>query len=216
MEIRLPKTSKDLRIKHFKALRSLESELPRTMIELIEFIALFSGEPVSKIKAVVTKDDLIRMYTHIVSIFEDFKVMNPPKEITLKGRVFELVDPEKVGVGWHIDYEKANITEDPIRVACLFYFPKGEIYGAVDENKNLINPIKDRYNLIENELPLITFLECNAFFLRRFHKSMMLSTQRKKVSLKTSEIITRVQSYLSGKKSLTESPKSTSTEIGSK
>lgn len=216
MEIRLPKTSKDLRIKHFKALRSLESELPRTMSDLIEFIALFSGDEISKIKSKVSKNDLIKMYKHIIGLFEDFKIMNPPKEITLKGKVFELIDPEKVGIGWHIDYEKANLKEDPIRVACLFYFSKGEIYGAVDENKNLINPIKDRYNLIENELPLITFLECNAFFLRKLHKSMMISTLKEKANLKTKEIITKAQNYLNGKRSLIGLQKSTSTVTGSK
>ncbi len=205
MEIRLPKTVNDLRIKHFKALNQFESELPRSIIEVIEFISLFSGEPISKIKSKVSKKELLKMYEHIITMFQDFKIMDKPaKEVTLKGRTFELVDPEKVGIGWHIDYEKANIKEDPIRVACLFYFPKGHTYGAVDENKNLINPIKDRYNVIENELPLITFLECNAFFLRRCHKSMILSTQRQRVSLKTKQIITKLQSYLNGKKSLTE------------
>ena len=202
MEIRLPKTANDLRIKHFKALNGLDSELPRSIIEVIDFIALFSGEPSSKIRSNVSKNELLRMYDHILTIFNDFKLMgNPPKEVVLKGKAFELIDPEKVGIGWHVDFEKSNLKEDPVRVACLYYFPKGEIYGAVDEYKNLINPIKDRYNIIENELPLTTFLECNAFFLQRCHKSMMLSTQRQRVKRKTIEIITKARNYLSGKKS---------------
>lgn len=205
MEIRLPKRTVDLRIKHLKSLNNVDTEPPRTLEELVTFVSEFTGEKRSVVEAFTTKGEILKIYKHLIDLFAEFKVMGkPPQTITLKGKEFELIDPEKVGIGWHIDYEKSDVEKDPVRVACLFYHPKGAIYGAVDENKNLINPIKDRYNLFENEFPLTTFLECTAFFLQRSLKSMKLSIQKQKAHNEMIQRIEKVRSYLSGKKSLTE------------
>ena len=205
MEIRLPKNTEDLRIKHLKALNGIEEEPPRNLNDLIDFVCEFTGEKRSLVEAFTTKGEILKIYEHLLGLFNEFKVMSkPPQTITLKGKEFELINPEKVGIGWHIDFEKSDIKKDPVRVACLFYYPKGEIYGAKDENKNLINPIKDRYNLFENEMQLTTFLECTSFFLRKSTKSMSASIHQQIASRKTQDLITKFQSYLNGKKSSTE------------
>ena len=189
MEIRLPKNTEDLRIKHLKALNGVEEEPPRNLNDLIDFVCEFTGEKRSLVELFTTKGEILKIYEHLLGLFNDFKVMSkPPQTITLKGKEFELINPEKVGIGWHIDFEKSDIEKDPVRVACLFYYPKGEIYGAKDENKNLINPIKDRYKEFENHFPLSTFLEASNFFLQRFVTSTKRYTDKEIMLMKVRKL----------------------------
>lgn len=116
--------------------------------------------------------DIVKMTAHINGLYANFDVnKRPPKDITINGKVYEMVNPEKIGVGWHMDWSHLDIESDPVRMACLMYYPKGAIYGDVDEYDNLLNPIKDRYNDFENHFPLQTFLEASDFFLERFVQS---------------------------------------------
>lgn len=178
MKIPLPKHSNDLRIKHYACLDSRfikEDNAPLTILEQVEFLSLFTGINEKKLLT-VNALDIVKMYNHVCELFNDIYISkNPPKEITLNGKVFELVNPDKVGVGWHKDFRDANLNEalknDPVKLACLFYFPKGELYGDIDANDNLLHPISDRYNLFESSMTLKVFLESSAFFLTEFERS---------------------------------------------
>lgn len=177
MDIKLPKSSKDLRIKHLKPIQSDKYSGKLDLELMVEFIADFTGIKKAKLMR-IDANDIIKMSNHISKLYADFDInKNPPKEVTLNGKVYELVNPENIGVGWHIDWSNTNIENDPIRMACLMYYPKGAIYGDVDEYDNLINPIKDRYNDFENHFPLQTFLEASDFFLKRFVKSAKRYTE---------------------------------------
>lgn len=177
MDIKLPKSSKDLRIKHLKTIQSDKYAGKLDLNLMVEFIADFTGIKKAKLMRIDT-GDIIKMSNHISNLYADFDVNSkPPKEITINGKVYEMVNPEKVGVGWHIDWSGMDIEKDPVRMACLMYFPKGAIYGDTDENDNLINPIKDRYNDFENHFPLQTFLEASDFFLKRFVQSAKRYTE---------------------------------------
>ena len=94
-----------------------------------------------------------------------------PESITLKGQRFCLVDPGKVGIGWHIDWNSSakqkTIEKDPVRLACLFYLPEGYNYSDVDANGNITHPIASRYELFKEEFPLDLFIRCTNFFLKR-------------------------------------------------
>ena len=181
MEIKLPNKTKDLRIEHFKALQNpyFLTEEKLDIMDQLEFIHLFSGVSRSKLKQ-INVNDIAKMFSHIVNLYAGIKVAKPAKEITLNGIEFELVNAEKVGVGWHADFSKGDMKKDAVYFGCLFYFPKGQLYGAVDENDNLLNSIADRYEIIKEHMPLDVFMNASAFFLTKIKKSMMLSVQKAK------------------------------------
>lgn len=114
-------------------------------------------------------------------------LLHPPKEITINGKTYELVNPEKIGVGWHIDWANGDIEKDPVRMACLMYYPKGAIYGEVDAYDNLINPIKDRYKEFENHLPIIN-IPRGIQFLQRFVTSTKRYTDKEIMLLKARKL----------------------------
>ena len=202
MEIKLPKKTKDLRIEHFKALQNpyFLTENKLDIMDQLEFIHLFSGVSRSKLKQ-INVNDISKMFSHIVSLYAGIKVEKPAKEITLNGIEFELVNAEKVGVGWHADFSKGDMKKDAVYFGCLFYFPKGQLYGAVDENDNLLNSIADRYEIIKEHMPLDVFMNASAFFLTKIKKSMMLSVQK----AKTRKVLEKMLSPLGslGKKAST-------------
>jgi hypothetical protein len=188
MEIKLPKSTKDLRIKHLKALMNPTYEGDLTLMQVNEFMAEFTGEHLNDI-LIIDAHDIIKMYHHVKDLYSDIRINKPPQEVTLNGLVYELINPHKVGSGWHMDWGKGDINKDPVWMACLFYYPKGVRYGTTDENKNLLYPIKDRYNIFERELPLQTFLEASGFFLLKMEQSTRLSMEKQKVMEKTIKVL---------------------------
>jgi hypothetical protein len=179
MEIKLPNKTKDLRIEHFNALQNpyFLTEEKLDIMDQLEFIHLFTNISRPKLKR-INATDIAKMFSHIVRLYSGIKVAKPPKEITLNGIKFELINAEKVGVGWHADFSKGDMKKDPTYFGCLFYFPKGQLYGAVDENDNLLNPIADRYEIIKEHMPLDVFMNASAFFLTKIKQSMLISVQK--------------------------------------
>jgi len=200
-EIRIPKHKKDLRIKHYKAIKdSVLSERP-TLSEKVVFLSDLTGTPLYEIKKLGKKDVELLYATALLS-FAGFKLNDsPPKEIELDGQMFELIDLHKVATGWHIDFSNTDLVNDPVRKACLFYFPKGCKYGETDENGNLLHPIKDRKETIEEHLPLQAYMEADAFFLIKYHKSIKLQVTRELAAMKGKNIRDRVKSLFGKKQS---------------
>lgn len=184
----IPKTTKDLRIRHLKALTNSTYENELSLEEVAQFMSDFTGEHINDIRMIDAKD-LVNMYVHVKTIYSDIRINPPAKEITLNGMAYELIDPHKVASGWHMDFSKGDISKDPVWMACLFYYPKGVKYGQTDDNKNLLYPIKDRYNIVEREMSLQTFLDASAFFLTKIERSMMQSMVTQKATEKTVKIL---------------------------
>lgn len=198
MNLLIPKTTEDLRIKHFKALSNPTYTDTPTIRELCEFMSEFTGEHYND---VLTWDipDMVKAYQHVKELYADIRINKPPQTISFGSQEYELVNPHKVGAGWHMDFAKGDITTDPVWMACLFYYPKGVKYGTTDENKNLLYPIAERRNTIEREMSLQTFLESSAFFLTKIERSMRGSMEKRKATEKTVKII----QSLRGRKQLT-------------
>ena len=201
-EIRIPKSKKDLRIKHYKAIKeSVFSKRP-TVSEQVVFLSDLTGASLHEIKKLPKKDVDILYRTSLLS-FAGFKLNDsPPKEITLDGKIFELINPNKVAAGWHIDFDNTDLVNDPVRKACLYYFPKGERYGETDDNGNLINPIADRKDILREHLPLQAFLEADAFFLTKLHRSMQLQAISERAARKGAKLRDRVRSLFGRKPSM--------------
>lgn len=193
MNIALPKTTADLRIKHWKPLRNPLLEGQITLELACEFLADFTGEHINDIREIDVKD-IWKMFNHCVGLYEGIHIGSPRKQITLGGEQFNIIEPHKVGSGWHIDWSKnCDIEKDPVKTACLFYYPaKAKKYGETDENKNLLYPIRDRYTTVERDMSLQDFMSASAFFLQKYEKSMRLSMESQKTARKVVEIITRM------------------------
>ena len=171
MEIKLPKRTEDLRIKHYNVIKNPIYSGDMDLMLVVDFLHDFTGHPKGKLKQ-IDIDDVMRMYDHCVKLYSGYKPKDPPKQITIKDIKYNLIDPNKVSTGWHIDFSNTDVTSEHIRLACLFYYPEGGIYGDVDKNDNLVHPIHERYEDFKEEFPLTTFLDASSFFLLKSKKSI--------------------------------------------
>lgn len=214
-KIKIPKSSNDLRIKHYGIFKlDMQTISDIGLTGKLKLINEFTGTPVSKLK-MLTHEQVRRIYAMCLSTFIGLRISdNPPKEIMLDGILYELINLEKVGVGWHIDISMASkqnwLEKDPVKLACLFYHPKGELYGSVDENENIKTSISDKEKVFKEKMPLRTFIECLGFFLQKYERSMRRYTEKKKAEQKTMEILIR----MNGKKLLRPLLKNITRETG--
>ena len=166
IEVKLPSGAKDLRIKHFKSLPLVPEEGFTTGQDSLLFLCEFLNLPYNTVLR-FTPQDIKKMTVLAVKALSKMDVVSPlPKVITIEKQRFTLVDPKKIGIGWHIDFSKANINTDPVRLACLFYVQEGYNYSDVDENGNILFPIASRYELFKEHFPLDLFIRSSNFFLK--------------------------------------------------
>ena len=191
-EIKVPRYSTGLRIKHYKALTDVGNVIDGSLDSRAAFIAEFGGVPLYYVR-LLTKKDVDKIYTQVVKCFGGMKVGDEPaQEITINGKEYELIDPKTVGTGWHIDLSTCNIDTDPVRLACMYYFPKGERYGEVDENENLKHPINERYEDFQEHMNLKTFIDANTFFLQWSLVSTKKYMENEIVKEKTIQMLKRI------------------------
>jgi len=178
-DIKVPAGKSDFRIRHFKGLSNLALFVDDTDEGKARLISEVTSTSINRVR-MLTESQIETIYRTLLVAFQGFKTSKvPPKEITIKGVVYSLIDQKKVGVGWHADFSRCNINVDPVRLACLFYFPKGYIYGCEDESEGLIFPISSRYEDFKEHFPLDVFITCASFFLSYRVQSMMKSTAQK-------------------------------------
>lgn len=179
IEVRLSKDPGQLRIKHYNVIKEPLPE-DKSLNTMVNVIHLYTGLIPSHIRT-FKLSEIVKMFTTISTQFASMKVRStPPKEIKLNGTVYELINPKKAGIGWHIDFASCNIDTDPVKLATMFYHPKGILYGQVDENGNMLSTSLDRRNDIEMHMELSTFLEASAFFLKKYEQSMRTYTVKER------------------------------------
>lgn len=205
-EIKIPQKAIDLKVEHENVLRLFQDDFDSSLNGKLKLIQLMSGVRLSDLR-LMSVNDVNYVFNTCISVLSNFRVNEKPQQtIVLGGKEFELIDPHKVSTAWHIDFNQSikvnKADKDPVWMACMFYFPKGEIYGEVDGNENLIHPIRDRYELFKNEMPLQAYIEAKAFFLTKLQKSInryMAKERAKKATLKVVNKINRLR----GKEQLT-------------
>ena len=182
INIKAPKTLNDLRIRHLKSLTDERFQNDMTHDTIIEFISLITGADKEDLKK-VNKHDLTSVHRHCIRLFKYFQLADPKKEITILNQTYVLVDPAKVGIGWHIDISNSDLQNDPSRLASLMYIEKGTVYGELDENLNMKYSNQERAKLFEEHLPLPDYLNLVSFFLRQSLVSMSSYTENKKIRI---------------------------------
>jgi hypothetical protein len=203
MEIKAPKSIKDLRIKHLPALldERYQNDLTKLPLDeqldiMLDFVSKLCLVDKTKLMTVDYKD-LIKVYNHCADLFNnvDFRA-EPPKEIIINKKYYSLVDVDRVSTGWHADFGKSDVDKDPVRVACLMYVPKGANYSELDETGNLKDRIADRYEDFKEHFELITFMQGSGFFLR---KCMRLQNGLK-AKVKVLKIIEKLKASMIGRR----------------
>lgn len=221
IEVKMPGSAKDLRIKHFASMAFAPVNDNPTDSEKILFLSTFTGLRYNQCLD-FRINDVNKMTALALRAIAQMDLKSKlPKEITIGKQKFYLVDPNKVGIGWHIDMnnsaKKNWIKKDPVRLACLFYLPEGFNYSDIDENNNITHPIDSRYQLFADEFPLDLFIRASGFFLSRSLNSMMKSmVVAKNLSLKQRiSLVTNLINPTHGKRLSKQSPKP-STSHGTK
>lgn len=177
IQVKAPKTINDLRCRHIDILNDPRIETiqydglsyKESLVFKIEFVAALCGITYEQAVSIDIKD-LNQIYFHCLSIFDAIKIEKPKKEITVCGKEYELADPFKISSGWHIDFDDAVKRNDHVKLACLFYIPKGSTYSEIDKNDNPVNRIADRYKDFADHFALPDFMNASAFFLLKLDR----------------------------------------------
>lgn len=189
MKFKLPESIKDYRIKHLVVLDDERLAEPYPSLDLkIDVISKVSGV----MKALIYQvhiPDIDQMFSKIIGDLSQIKTDGKPlDEIVIDGTTYILINPEKAPAGWHADCAKSDFIKDPVRLACICYIPKGTFYGQLDQHSNVIHPIRERYELFENEFPLEAFIKLHAFFLQKFERLMKISTAKLRTEQRNQKI----------------------------
>ena len=179
-EIKLPKSSSDLRIKHLSILKNSIFQDKMTLDIACIFVSEFTGVSINEVRNWRLKD-IEKVTIHLSNLFASMDIKSlPEKEIVLNGKYYELVNPEKVGIGWHIDFGAIDKVRDPYTLAGVMYVEKGTDYGQVDNNKNIEYPLENRKKEFQEHMPLDVYLRASAFFLTKSLKSTKISLVKQK------------------------------------
>jgi len=217
VDIRVPKTKDDYRIRHARACMDPQFQLEKISLE---GKLIFLSRLLGKSKQFIGSFDVGDMHKIYYRVMKDIGQMRiadaPPEKIEINGKSYELVDLERPPVSWVVDTEGSDLDKDPVRLACLCYIPEGTKYGEKDENKNALHPIKDRYKDFEDHFPLETFVQLNAFFLKQYERSATKYIQQKQAEKMTKRIINGARLLLTtGSWRSTTSHSTTTGETGS-
>ena len=182
IEVKLPKTINDFRIHHLKAFTDESFNVDDlTLNAKVKFLANVSLVSVPKLMR-VDAVEINKMFNHCIALFSGYKLTGKPKDfLTVNGIEYERIDIRKVGIGFHIDVEGSDFKNDPVRLACINYIPKGTNYGDLDINDNMLHPIANRYEDFKLHFKMVDFLELNGFFLLKFVNLIDSYTESQKI-----------------------------------
>jgi len=191
-DIKLPKTINDFRIGHLKAFEDASfREDNITLNTKVLFLANITLVSVNKLMT-IDINDINEMFNYCINLFSDFKMSGkPPKEITIEGQTFVLVEPSKAPTGYHIDCQHSDFAKEPILLATTCYIPKGTTYGELDVNDNIIYPRSSRHDLFKEHFKMIDFIELKGFFLKKYVESIDNYMESQKIKKKLSRISMR-------------------------
>ncbi len=187
-------TAEGMRIKHVKALHELQQyDNKNPFRHYCMVVSHLSGRSLQYLYTRCHAPDVVAAYNASIKQFDrlnnQFAKLSDkplPKEITINGSIYELVDLERPNVSFIIDSDMSDFEKDPVRLACMCYIPKGTVYGEMNDAEDVLYPIQSRWDDFNDEFPLITYLQLHAFFLRRFKKSAdaYMASQRLVVKLR--------------------------------
>ena len=203
-----------LRIKHVKALHEMHNfDSKEPYKHYCKVVSILSGRSLQYIYTRCDARDIIQTYNCAIKIFDQLRNelakdhKKPlPKEITIAGKDYELVNLDRPNVSFIIDSDMSDFEKDPVRMACMCYIPKGTVYGEMDDAENVIHPIQSRHEDFNEKFPLLLYLRLHAFFLLRYKKSVdvYMATRKLKASLNKAALMIGYYRLTSWLKRLTQ------------
>lgn len=184
-KIKIPSSLMDYRLKHFKAFSDLVND---GIIDKVVFLANLTDVAVSKIR-MLNEKEINKIISLSVASFSKYKYSDPKKEITINGKQYTLVNPDKASMGWHLDVKELDVMKDHAKLCAMMYIEKGTSYCEVDEHDNVIHPNAVREQEFKDHFPLPLYLDLRAFFLFKLIKSTRTSIVQRLVSLSTEKMI---------------------------
>lgn len=170
MKITIPKTYKDLRIKHFEVFKYIKDNEITGIKDKVSIISLFSGVHESKIRQ-AKADDIQKAYSKCMDLLSSIKLKELPLELTYDNTTYVLVDKFKnMPVGWFIDSDSMNFEDKPEYFPAFCYIEKGMEYAQKDKNSNILNPLSERVKVFEKNMPLDVYIQLTDFFLRKYNQ----------------------------------------------
>ena len=177
----IPNKLSDYRLKHFGAFENYNNGIGSEE-DTIALVAGITGLPFNVVRMIAPKE-FAKIHLNIALSFSNFKTSEPPKEVVIGGKYFTLVDPHKVGMGWHVDFRNVSRKSHSM-MSAMFYVEKGMKYAQSDEDGNILNSFKDRAKFFEEHFPMALYINANAFFLNKIILSTIVLIQVKLALIK--------------------------------
>jgi len=154
----------------------------------VQVVSIFSN--ISKTKLYnASAIDINEPFAHLLSILS-YTPKEPKGVVEYDGKKY-IFDKtfEKKTTGQIIDLKLIkSVYEDPIKVMAILYIEEGMLYSESDENDNVLNPLKDRMKVFNNNFEGDEFLDVFAFFLNKYetlnHAMLILETARSQMKMK--------------------------------
>lgn len=175
MKIHLPATIDALRVKHMRTIQRAAKEQDNTYsLEVrLRMVSEFTDITPEKLRTYSARD-VATVFEHILSLYNQYEKKSPPKQITLQDKKYNLVQDigRTMPSGWFIDVEsfKDQFDDNPELLAAFSYIEDGMKYGQVNDVDAIINPLRERADVMRDHLPLPIYLDLAAFFLEKFNK----------------------------------------------
>lgn len=165
MEIKLPRTIKELRLQHLEAVAKLNPSGLDAYDKLV-LVNELTGIDTEILRRVSLKDldAIIKQYFTLITSCNE---VNPPKEIEVNGKKFKLIKSvSEMPLAWHIDLNHFDV-KDAAVVAAFCYIEKGMSYCELDKQSNVLNPLANRIELFREYLSADVYIALSFFFQKK-------------------------------------------------
>lgn len=184
--IEIPESASEMRIKHLPFLLALidfegmePADIP--IEDIVHLNALFLGVEIRKLYRYQPEDNR-RLFMEINSRLSEHVSQPLPLRLEYEGKAYTLRNPFiENPVDWKMDLIEAEpgFKDDPIDIVSFCYVEEGMAYGESTEQQTQKNPRHVRNAVFREHLPLSTFLDIQAFFLKSWPELQKCSTQEK-------------------------------------
>jgi hypothetical protein len=165
MKIKLPKSIKEMTVKHLAAFADRFNK-NMTTTERAKLFSELTGVPFEDAKR-VDIDQINYTLAHYGNEIRLHIYTNPPKKLVVQGKAFRFIGAiGKMPVSWHIDREAFSEQRGSEVVAAFCYIEDGMEYCQMDKHGNVLNPLQPRIDLFREHLPADVALNLDFFFGR--------------------------------------------------
>ena len=174
MEIKIKTKLKELDLTYIDCYHFIEEiKTDWTIKNKIKLVKLYTKQDVSKVKV----SDVNKVFEIILKVLSSYKPKEIPLTLEYENKEYDLVtDYFKLPAGWFIDSESADFKNVPELLPAFAYIEKGRSYAEIDENENIINPLKNRAEVFRKNMSLSSYLDLTNFFLLKQKQYKIFST----------------------------------------